>query len=141
MTSLAVRSDIKASWPLRVPNVFLSEVDNTDADYIKGYPEIWAVLRYGQSAENRISIGSPGQTCFRETGTIAFRVYTKAGIGSIAAFQQAEAIKSAYRDYIGLSGYLLFTVISPPVDLNAGESEGMWYASQVEANYTYEYHQ
>jgi hypothetical protein len=141
MTSVAIRSHLNDVWADKVPELFLSEVHNEDDDYRAGLPRMFAVLLYPQSEAQRISIGSPGNNCWRETGVILMRVYMPAGKGNMEVLIACENVRAAFQEYVGLNGYFRIREISPPSDLSGGESQGKFYGAQVEATYTFEYFQ
>jgi hypothetical protein len=136
MTSLAVRNEIKSKWATLVPTLPLVDADNIDPTDNGTVPTDWARLSFLTSQDNKISIGS-FPACWRETGLVQMRVYSKSGIGSDVALANAEMVRAAWMQYTGLSSMLYFDSISPPLDLADGESDGEAYGVQVTVAYTF----
>lgn len=138
MSSLAVREYLGTTWASLLPTLPLKDANNRMDDYRAGLPNEWAALLYPGASDNRISMGRD-VSCWREDGIVTMRVFVKAGTGNIRALQIATAVKAAWENHVGLSGYFRIKTITPPVDLSSeGESSGDWYSVQVEAVYSHE---
>lgn len=140
MTSQAVRDDIRAAWATKMPECPYYDSTNRSPNNSSPLPNLWATFIF-ESSRERISIGAP-LACYRETGSIAVVIMTRAGTGDSLAGTTAQQVVDRFVGYSGAGGYFLVTDIQPPQDgANDKPPKSEYYQTVVEMDYQFESYQ
>ena len=104
----------------------------------------WITAVYLEADERKISIGAPGNNCYRETGGIQFVVFVASGTGTDVALQYAETIRTMIRDAgaAGING-VRFWELDPPdtaIPSEVRSSEGNYFGYAVFGSYEYDFY-
>ena len=135
MSSPEVRQAVKDGWVTLFPDVFFADTNNTTPDPTM-LPPMWVTMLF-EGSRDGITLGAPA--CYRELGTIAVVIMTKAGTNDAQSGQLADRIFDEFVGFVGANGYLEIVNVQPPNDgANEVPQKSEYYKTIVEMDYRFD---
>lgn len=135
MSSLALRTAVRASWALLMPGIpYFDTINMTlpEGDFDETPPPLWGTLIFLSVDRKPVTMGT--RPHYEETGTVRIVLLAASGEGETAALSAASDAARDWHGWVAPGGQMWFSKIGAPQQLEP-ETRGDWFQVGVDCTY------